>query len=88
MTALVIIGYIFLALLAALAAYSLPITIREIKEAYMQQNEQDAPQDAPQATEPREERTSYTTPNRFPKPMRDDMARFRARMERERRNAK
>ena len=84
MTALVIIGYIVLALLAALAAYSLPITIREIKEAYMQQNEQDAPQ----TTEPREERTSYTTPNRFPKPMRDDMARFKARIEREGRNAK
>ena len=63
-----------------LTRLALPVYIEEIRRNRMSK--------PIKSDEPRIELTSYTTPNRLPKPMRDDMARFRARIEREGRNAR
>jgi hypothetical protein len=64
-----------------LTRLALPVYLEEIRRNRMASK-------PIKSDEPRTELTNYTTPNRLPKPMRDDMARFKARMERERRNAK
>lgn len=64
-----------------LTRLALPVYLEEIRRNRMASK-------PIKSNEPRTELTNYTTPNRLPKPMRDDMARFRARIEREGRNAK
>ncbi len=64
-----------------LTRLALPVYLEEIRRNRMASK-------PIKSDEPRTELTSYTTPNRLPKPMRDDMARFKARIERDGRNAK